>query len=569
MEYVTLFQKNKATFSIIFDKNMDMDLPRYASAVAFRKKLCELFDVTLDSSAAPKLLSDVGCDSYTDRTEILWGMTDCPEAKEVFDSINPSDYGFCVVGDKIVLYGNTLDEINAGADALIEQLKQNVCHDDSGNLIIKLPKTARQNFSSRELAIFQLPTPKVGTSAILCDDGDDARMWVVEGCVSEDFDIYIADLEKCGFAVYSTNEIRNNLSSGDKINRYATYTKDDITADVWYTVDGYLYVTAGRGFDLPPKSVKAYEKVSETGLTIVGPARDVTRGETLFFFRLEDGSFFVSDGAGFDYMGDVLLAELEKQAPDPNNIVISCWLISHSHGDHTGAFVGLAKKMDSLKGKVTVKSIMYNFAGYEQSRVPRQGLGNGDRNLRNIINEVYPDAKKYKVRPGNKFDFANMHVEVLNTHEGNIKNRYPMPRNACNVAVKVTVEGQTIILMADTSPLDNVTLGKVYGDYLKCDILEASHHGVQKGGIVSTNLLHAPEVVLFMELWREDRMMTRVSLDFNQALIDTAQNPNFKEFICHDQVVTYLPLPYTPGTKITMPHAAGFFDNDFLQQIKK
>ena len=45
-------------------------------------------------------------------------------------------------------------------------------------------------------------------------------------------------------------------------------------------------------------------------------------------------------------------------------------------------------------------------------------------------------------------------------------------------------------------------------------------------------------------------MNTFVKKDFNQALVDTAQNPNFKEYICHDNVITYLPLPYKAGTKV-------------------
>ena len=563
MEYITLYQKNKSYIDVVFDKNLDMELPRYTSAEAFRRSLCELMGEDIHSPKAPRLLSDANSSSYKDRIAIMWGKTTYPEAVKVYDNVKLNEYGFCAVGNKIVIYGNTLEEIKTGAEALIAQLKENTYQDHNGNLVVRLPQAAKQSFSSEGLAIFQLPKPEVGASSILCDDGDDARMWVIEGCRSDDFDTYTTELEKVGFEVFATNEIRNNLSSGDKVNRYATYTKDGIIANVWYTVDGYLYVTAGRGFDLPPKTVEPYEKVSETGLTVSGPGM-------MMFFRLEDGSFFVIDGAAGDHMGDVLLAELEKQAPDPNHIVISCWMISHTHGDHTGAFTGLAKKMDTLKDKITVKSFMYNFAGYEQAGVPRQGLANRDISIKNIIYDVFPDAKKYKPHPGNVFDFANMHIEVFNTPESSIKKQYPMPRNACNVAIKVTIEGQSIIIMADTSFMDNEVVGAVYGDYLKCDILQPAHHGVQKGGIVSTNLLHSPEVVLYMDRWTEDRMKTRILLDFNQALVDTAQNPNFKEFICLDDgAVTYLPLPYTTGTKVIMPYAAGSINDGFLQNIKK
>ena len=553
MNYLTLYQKNKSYVDVIFDKNLDMELPRYTSAETFRKSLCEVFGVPPDARTAPKLVSDVNSDSYKDRIGIMWGKTDYPEAVEVYAKLKPNEYGFCVIGNKLVIYGNTLEELKLGAEALLARIKEHSVHDEQGNLVVKLPQNAGERYFKEDLAILQLPVPHFGSGVLFCDDGDDGRMWVLEGCREADFDAYTAELNESGFVLHSVNAIRNNLSKGEQINRFATYTKDGIIADVWYTVDGYLYVTAGRGFDLPPKTVEPYEKVSETGLTVAGPGM-------LMFFRLEDGSFFVIDGATGDSMGDVLLAELEKQAPDPNHIVISCWMISHTHGDHTGAFTGLAKKMDTLKDKITVKSFMYHFAGYEQAGVPRQGLANRDIDIKNMIDTIYSDAKKYKPHPGNVFDFANIHVEVFNTHESSIKNRYPMPRNACNVAIKVTVEGQSIIIMADTSFMDNEVVGAVYGDYLKCDILQPAHHGVQKGGIVSTNLLHSPEVVLYMDRWTEDRMKTRILLDFNQALVDTAQNPNFKEFICLDDgAVTYLPLPYTPGTKVIMPYAAGSF----------
>ena len=298
--------------------------------------------------------------------------------------------------------------------------------------------------------------------------------------------------------------------------------------------------------------------MAETGLTIVGPSQVVERGEMLMFFRLADGSFFVIDGGTGNYMWDNLYAELAKQAPDKNNIVIRCWMFTHSHGDHTGALTGLARKINSFKDKVTVESFMYNFAGVEQADVPNQNLATRDNSLRNIFTKNFSSAKKYKVHPGNEFDFANMHLEVLSTHENGIKTTYPESRNDCNISVKITIEGQTIILMGDTGFVNNPMLGEIYGDYLKCDILQAAHHGYDKGGTVEVNLLHAPEVVLFMANWEDATypMKTFINKDFNQALVDTAQNPNFKEYICHDGVVTYLPLPYTPGFKVITPYTS-------------
>lgn len=108
------------------------------------------------------------------------------------------------------------------------------------------------------------------------------------------------------------------------------------------------------------------------------------------------------------------------------------------------------------------------------------------------------------------------------------------------------------MIMGDTGFVNNPMLGAIYGDYLKCDILQAAHHGYEKGGTVEVNLLHAPKVVLFMANWEDSTypMKNLINKDFNQALVNTSQNPNFKEYICHNDVITYLPLPYTPGSKV-------------------
>lgn len=551
-KYIMLYQNKTATFNMVFDKNLDMTLPRYTAAKDFCAQLCTIFGETMGAPTAPKLMNDTDYVDNSEQIEIHWGKTACKESIQVYEEIELNEYGFRVIGNKIVIYGNTLDEIKIGAEALRIQLNENAAFDENGNIEVKLSATAKKHYTTKNLAILELPTPTVGTSALFCDDGDDARMWVVEGCKMADFDSYTAELMKAGFELYSKNyDMNGSVATADNKNKSATYTKGDIIADVWYTIDGHLRITASRGFDLPEKTVPSYSKVSETGLTIVGPSKSVDRGEMLMFFRLADGSFFVIDGGTGNYMWDNLLAELENQAPDKNNIVIRCWMLTHTHEDHVGAISGLTKKIHTLKDRLTVESFMYNFAGFEQSRVPNQDLWRDD-NLRNAFAKNFPTAKKYKVHPGNKFDFANMKLEVLSTHENGIKAQYPEARNDCNLSVKITIEGQTVIIMGDTGFVNNPMLGEIYGDYLKCDILQAAHHGYEKGGTVEVNLLHAPEVVLFMANWSGDSypMSTFIKKDFNQALVNPTQNPNFKEYICHDGVITYLPLPYTPGSKV-------------------
>ncbi len=188
---------------------------------------------------------------------------------------------------------------------------------------------------------------------------------------------------------------------------------------------------------------------------------------------------------------------------------------------------------------------MYNFPGDEQELVPTQALHNVGSSVRGHIKNTFPDAKRYKAHPGNELTIANMRIEVLGSFESYILGDYPEYNNACNLFLKITVDDEVICIEGDTGTMPNQKLAELYGTYLKCDILQANHHG-DFGGVVETNLLFKPETVLFVNT--QTRINALIDKDYNQALVDKNKNPYFKEYICHNNATVFLPLPYTPGS---------------------
>jgi hypothetical protein len=88
----------------------------------------------------------------------------------------------------------------------------------------------------------------------------------------------------------------------------------------------------------------------------------------------------------------------------------------------------------------------------------------------------------------------------------------------------------------------------IYSDALKCDILQAVHHGF-RGGTVAMYRACLPKVVLFCCCNDgEYGIDNYIKMDYNQALVDKAQNPNFEEYFVAGTSVTYLPLPYISGS---------------------
>lgn len=451
--------------------------------------------------------------------------------------------GFYVVGNKIVIYGTTLDELVGASNEFVNMLNKNARLDENKKPVFEIAKDAKIS-KVETIAMASLPRPDVKSKLLLCDAGDGSRLWVAENCTAEDFNKYVTDLKNASFTLYNENQIYKNNNTNDKTqcNMYATLTKDDIIVNVWYTVDGCLRITADQGFDLIPKTTASYQTVSESGLTMVGTGMQ----SELLFFRLVDGRFVVIDGGFYDATAEVLYDALKAQAPDPNNIKIACWIFTHSHEDHVGAFRGIAKNYNKLYADtLTIESLMYNFPGAEQEKSP-QALYNVGASVRGHIAKTFPNITRYKAHPGNELQIANMRIEVLGSHESYIFDKYPEHYNRCNLMLKITVDGTVICIEGDTGEDDNNTLAQTYGTYLRCNILQAAHHG-GGGGTVQANLLFAPETVLYVTT--ESRLVDgRLGETYNQALINVNKNPNFKEYVCHNTANTYFSLPYTPGS---------------------
>ena len=79
--------------------------------------------------------------------------------------------------------------------------------------------------------------------------------------------------------------------------------------------------------------------------------------ETLY--KSSDGSFIIYDG-GFSNSntdGRKLNDVMTEQAPDPNNITIAAWVITHAHGDHHATF---ASEFTKYRSKVKVENVIFN-----------------------------------------------------------------------------------------------------------------------------------------------------------------------------------------------------------------
>ena len=515
----------KSKFVIVSPRNQSGDNPGALLVSNFYLNMCALSSSTPGTKDAPTLKNDEDFirSQYEDTTIISIGLTDVEESKQVYSEINFNDYGYKVINGHIVIYGYTTYLLQKAANDFATIMNRHITINENKNTELILGADFGNNYTAKN-NWNELPKVDFGSNLTVCDDGDDALLIVASKCSEDDYKGYIEKLSESGFSEFSNNEIKGNL--------FSTYTKNDLTVDAWFTPeDSTVRVTVQQGFDNISPVKSDYTKVCKSSLTLIGSPSDDT-GMCLVF-KLEDGRFVIIDGGSrwpSSKMDQRLYEQLKKQAEDASNIVIACWIITHSHQDHIAALQGFAHNFkDVYSSTVTIESFMFNFAGDDQASVSTQQLSGSDNEIRSSVSSAFADSKLFKPHPGNEISFANMRIEVLGTHESYIFKNYPEDYNACCLFLKITVNDQVICIPADTDATNNKIIEQIYGEYLKCDILQVNHHG-GFGGVSSTNKLFAPEVLIFFT--NNTNYPKYEASSYNQTLLT---NKNFKQSIVVDQ----------------------------------
>jgi hypothetical protein len=206
------------------------------------------------------------------------------------------------------------------------------------------------------------------------------------------------------------------------------------------------------------------------------------------FFSLSDGSFLVVDGGqGNDTVSadaEHLYRRLREKADENGveDIVVSAWVFTHSHGDHT-CFI--RRFLPDYCDRVTVREFWFN------------PVGNCDWMLSRLAT-FYPDTPVVALKAGEERQLADVKVEVLLTPEAIEEfepKAFALDYNNSSLILRLHIDGKTVLLTGDASEQAMAYLNAHFdAEDLKCDVLQVPHHGFFK----SRNRNN--------ESWRRDKM---------------------------------------------------------------
>jgi len=457
-----------ATVGIIYDKYATAQSILPAQDLAY---LFSTYGVNCSIVSEENIVEGISFDY-----EILFGKTTREESMALINVLNYIEYGVTVGEDSIVFVGWNEKASAAAYDVLYEIIDHVVAGGKTSDLVGLIYKGTVPEQVGDDI-------PKLDGFDSVTDVGEDAFHVYKLDATAEEYNSYLALLEKAGYTLYTTNVMNNTLC--------ATYCNEDTVVNVTYgggdadkpieEVDRSLRVVVDPLANAPlpskEKPADADSNVTVTSVTQMYPHN------LCIVFQLSNGHFIVFD-SGNNGTQKELSDFLRKMAPD-GKPVVEAWIFSHFHQDHIGGFIDYMG-VSALTRYITVKSVIYNFPQDQVVQTAHKSTTDMN-NMRLFYDKRKPAMQEkgttfYQARTGQKYYFGNAEIEILWTFEDLMPfNVFQDDTNRTDIGFRVTIEGQTFMLTGDSTEEQFRAATKRYGDYLKSDFLQLAHHGNGNG----------------------------------------------------------------------------------------
>lgn len=350
----------------------------------------------------------------------------------------------------------------------------------------KEPEKDESTFAvATDVEVFQTVPKMEGESISITDArdiGDDSYMLYGENTTFEEYQDYLALLEKNGFA----KQVDNGEKGIDEKVYLAHYVKDDLLVTVTYFVNfEKTMITATNNTLLSPNLVydESYVADNKNGAQTKFHLPELWTAGNSFVFQLKNGHFILHDG-GVKAELPYLLDYLESLVPEGEVPVIEAWFITHAHLDHHGVALGLIENKE-YADRIRVNSIYYSDPGkdvkdlFARSSEKVSSLALYAQNVSNALKTSDGDHPKlYKPRVGERYYFNDISIEMVYTAELLEPSEWKT-WNAGSFVQMFYIEGQKLLITGDTEFECQEIIMKTFDrSYFNLDFYQAPHHGL-------------------------------------------------------------------------------------------
>lgn len=504
---ITLSSGNKAVYTVVCDEE-DADV--IAEVNEFVDQLSTKTGAKFSRSSS----------SAFEEYEIIIGRVDRAASKALYKGISYSDYSVSISDSKIYFSYYELPALTKMRNAFLKA----VTDDGDGGFAVAAELSIGGSLSSVGQNVPRIDDDDKYLSSII-STGESNRMATFEGCADDVYSEYTEKLKAEGYSKYADSNISGNL--------FSTYIKDKTQITLyWYPTKHTMKLIYGPKSVLPSTAQSSVASLCTPSITQL--ARDAVDESYPngapgmgYVIQLSDGRYILVDGGPVDSdssdvkaLYDYLVANKPASHAKPQ---IATWIITHAHIDHTGipaAFVA------AYGESVEIEQFAYNFPDFS-AIVCSEGntpLMNNVNNLKAAIHYYVQDAETLILHTGQQFWIGDAFIEILYTPENFAPAVFPTG-NHTSIAFRVTINGKSAMILGDCESSLCEYMAEVYGSYLKSDMLQVTHHGVNGGSLALYKLID-PDICFWAIDGQRFNSHSQIrgdkAWDFNKWILDAS-----------------------------------------------
>lgn len=385
-----------------------------------------------------------------------------------------------------------------------------------------------------------------------------------DGTNLEDYKGYLALLEEDGFTKY----VDNGKEGLEGYVYTSHYQKDNLLVVVTHYVNTQrTTITAALDQELPETLIYKDEYVANN---IKGAKTTLTMNELYesgnsFIFQLKNGHFIINDG-GQEPDLPYILDYLDELAPAGEKPVVDAWIVSHSHIDHMGVLITFTDKPEYAK-RLSVEAIYYTAAS--AAAFKERGAADSVSAMDFYVNSMQGLLKTtegektpiYRMRTGEHYYFNDITMDVV--YSVDVLNYTDWKTwNATSTVLLYTIEGQKVLLTADTDYECQMVLLDVYDDeFFNLDVYQAPHHG---GNVYNEFTRHITTKTVLIPSPRTDRLSQSL---LSRTLQNEYLSSRAQETTSWGDGGVRLTFPYEVGTFEKLPRIDWIYNDDLLTDL--
>ncbi len=440
-------------------------------------------ETLLINSAAVKLSQKTGANfqKVSDSTsesafEIVIGRAKREISQNVYSELHYSEYCAIASNGKICIAYYETDGLKKALNLFLEK----VTEADDGSWEIPENLNLKGSLSSVSESV---PKSADGDAALTnvmsCGAGN--RMATFEDYSEADVTKYLILLQSSGFSRYSSNEISGN--------KFYVYTKGNCQVTLyWYPSMGIFKIIYGTKGYLPANEKGTVASVCTPSITqLARLAADESAPNGApgmgYVIQLSDGRYIIIDGGPVDVhkkdvdaLYDFLVANKPASMSKP---VIAAWFITHAHIDHTEL---TSEFLYTYAEQVEIETFAHQFPDFSAISMTEKvsDLQDCESLFKAAVFNCARETDTLILHTGQSFWIGDANIEILFTPENHAPANFPTG-NHTSIAFRIKLGNKTIMILGDSEVSNCKFMSDAYGSYLKSDILQVTHHGVNGG----------------------------------------------------------------------------------------